>query len=87
MADQRARFFPIQRFQMMVDPDPLDELAEPWLPQGLAQLGLADQDELQQRLGLAVEVREHPQLLERFRVQVLRLVDDEHGALPVGVGR
>ena len=45
-----------------------------------AQLGLADQEALQQRLVAELEVRQHPQLLDRARRQVLRLVDDEQRA-------
>ena len=44
------------------------------------KLGLADQDDLQQLGGGGLEVREQPDLLERLRAQVLRLVHDQYHA-------
>ena len=39
------------------------------------ELGLPDQDDLDQLGGVGLEVREQPDLLERLAVEVLRLVD------------
>ena len=47
----------------------------------VAEFGLAEQDGLQQRPAADLEVGEHAQLLERGDRQVLRLVDDQQGAL------
>ena len=47
----------------------------------VAELGLAEQEDLDQRLAGDLEVGEHPQLFERRDRQVLRLVDDQQGAL------
>jgi hypothetical protein len=52
--------------------------------QDLAELGLADQEALQQRLVAELEVRQHAQFLDRARRQVLRLVDDQQAALALG---
>ena len=46
-----------------------------------AQLGLADQEALQQRMIAELEIREHAQLLDRPAGEVLRLVDDQQRAL------
>ena len=43
----------------------------------VAQVRLADQDDLNQLRLLGLEVREHPDFLERRQRQVLRLVDDQ----------
>ena len=48
-----------------------------------AQLGLSDEEALQKRLVSELEVRQHAQLLDRARRQVLRLVDDQQRALLV----
>ncbi len=45
-----------------------------------AQLRLPDQDDLQQLLGLGLEIGEQPDLLEHLGRQVLRLIDDQHHA-------
>ena len=49
----------------------------------VAQLRLADQKALQQRLVAELEIRQHAQLLDRARRQILRLVDDQQRALLV----
>src|SRR5262249_49979745 len=44
---------------------------------------LPDEEALQQRVRLELEVRQHPQLFDGPRREVLRLVDDEQRALPL----
>ena len=65
--------------------DPLRELREVGPQHHVAQLGLADQDQLQQLVLAGIDVGEHPQLFQRLAVEVLRLVEDQHHPPPVGV--
>ena len=51
----------------------------------VAQLRLADQHQLDQLVLVGVDVGEHPELLERLGREVLRLVEDQHGAPAGGV--
>ena len=51
--------------------------------QRLAELRLAQQQGLEQRMRAELEVREHAQLLERADRQVLRFIDDQQAA-PTG---
>ena len=60
--------------------DALRELAQFRPCEQIAQLGLTDQDDLQQLGRRRLEIGEQPHLLERVRTQVLRLVDDQHDA-------
>ena len=46
-----------------------------------AQLGLADQDDLQQLALVGLEVGQQAQLLEHVGREILRLVDDQHVVL------
>ena len=71
---------------MITAGDALRELAQLGAVQQFAQLRLADQDDLQQLLGLGLEIGEQPHLLEHLGREVLRLVDHQHDALAVGVG-
>ena len=50
-----------------------------------AQLRLADEDDLQQLLGVGFEVGEQAHLLEHLGREVLRLIDHQHHALAGGV--
>jgi hypothetical protein len=49
------------------------------------QLRLTDEDDLQQLLLRRLQVRQQADLLEDLRAEVLRLVDDQHGAPPAGM--
>src|SRR5581483_1932418 len=60
--------------------DALIELAQLGRAQQRLEIQLADEDDLQQLLFVRFEVREDANLLEHRHRQVLRLVDDEHGA-------
>ena len=64
---------------------PLGELFEFGLAQDGAQLGLTDQDDLQQLALTGLQVGQQAQLLQHIGREVLRLVDDEHIALAPGV--
>ena len=49
------------------------------------EFGLAEQEGLQQRFVVGLEVRQHAQFLDRARGQVLGLVDHQQGALALAV--
>src|SRR4051794_41928417 len=70
---------------MVVDGDPLDQLAQFGALQYGAQLGLAGQDELEQVVATDINVAEQSELLEGGGVEVLGLVDDERDAPAFGV--
>ena len=57
--------------------DSLGELGQVGSTDQIAQLGLADQHQLQQFVLVGVDVGEHPQLLQTFAGQVLGLVKDQ----------
>ena len=77
MVDVVAGFVRVERRQVIADRDPLPELLQLRRRELVAQVRLADQDDLQQLRLLGLEVREHPQLLERAEAEVLRFVDDQ----------
>jgi len=74
-----------QGLQVTVDADPLAQLHKLGQRQGVAQLRLSHQDDLQQFRVRALQVGEQADLLEQIGRQVLRLVDDQYGVLPEGV--
>src|SRR3546814_15876742 len=51
------------------------------MEQGLAEFGLAEQEDLEQRMAAELEVREHAQLFERRDGAILPFVDDQQRAL------
>ena len=56
----------LHRFEMVCGDDALAELLElVRMRQQLLELGLAEQQRLQQRVRTELEVRQHPQLFER----------------------
>src|SRR6476659_3923740 len=57
--------------------DSLSELLHFRTLQDLAELGLTNEETLQQRVVAELKVGQHAQLLDRARCQVLRLVDYE----------
>ena len=75
--DVVGRLFFVERRQMITDRDPLAQLFELRRRELVAQVRLADQDDLQQLRFLRFEIREHAEFLERGEAQVLRLVDHE----------
>jgi hypothetical protein len=79
--DVASRLGPIEGFEMPAHGDALVQLGELRASEEQLQLRLADEHDLQQLGGLGFEVRQEPELLERRRRQVLRLVDDDHDAL------
>ncbi len=63
---------------MVAHRDALAQLAKAAFVELVAQLGLADERDLQQLALVGLEVRQQPHLLEQLAAQVLRLVDQEH---------
>ncbi len=70
-----------QRAQVVARDHALRELLELGPPEQVAQLGLADQDDLQQLALVGLEVGQQAQLLQHLGRQHLRLVDDQHVVL------
>ncbi len=66
--------------------DALGELAQLAAREQLAQLRLADEDDLQELLRVGFEVGQEADLLEDLGGEVLRLIDHQHHALAVGMG-
>lgn len=85
VGDVGLRLLQGQRAKMEFRGDALRELGQVRARDQLAQLRLAHEDELQQLVLVRVDVGEHPQLFERLRRQVLRLVEDQRGASAGGV--
>ena len=80
MLDVRARLPFGERAQVVPGGHPLGELAQLLARQESGELGLADQDDLEELLARRLEVRQQPNLLEHLRSQALGLVDDQHGS-------
>jgi len=74
-----------QRLEVVTGDHALRELLHVGPRQHGAQLGLPDQDDLQQLALVGLEVGQQAQLLQHAGRQVLRLVDDQHVVLPHGV--
>ena len=66
-----------ERLQVKARDDALRELLEVGPLEHRAQLGLADQDDLQELALVGLEVRQQAQLLEHLGRELLRLVDDQ----------
>ena len=78
--DVRGGRLRVERLQLVADGDALIELPQLRRSQQRLQVQLADEDDLQQLLLVGLEIRQNADLLEHVQRQVLRLVDDEHGA-------
>ena len=68
-----------ERHEMITHRDALAQLAQARAVQAVAQLRLADQDDLQQLAVVGFDVGKQADLFEQFLGQILRLVNDEHG--------
>ena len=73
----------VQRTQVVARDDALRELLQARFGEALAQLGLADQHDLQQLVRVGLQIRQQAQLFEHLAAEVLRLVDDQQ-AVPSG---
>ena len=77
MGDVALGLEPVERGQVVAHDDPLAELPQLPAVELLAQLGLADENDLQELALVGLEVREQTHLLEELGVEVLRLVDEQ----------
>src|SRR3546814_1557692 len=77
--DVFAGFDVVEGRQVVDGDDALAELLEALARQLAAEFRLADEEHLQQRASLMIDVREHAQLLQRRHRKALGLVDDENG--------
>ncbi len=73
--------------QVVARRDALGQLVQLLAGQALDQLGLSDQDDLQELLLLGLQIREQAELLERADAQVLGFVHDQDRTALVGVSR
>src|SRR5204862_8136256 len=80
MRDVRSDRFFVERLQLVPNGDALVELPQLRRSQQRLQVQLPDEDDLQQFFLVGLEIRQDADLLEHRQRQVLRLVDDQHGA-------
>src|SRR5262249_49854771 len=80
VADVLPRLFRTQRRDVTTQADPLLELAELRQIELVAQLGLADEQDLHELLIRRLEVGQQAHGLQRLHREVLRLADDAHVA-------
>jgi len=71
----------VEGAEFVKDEDALAELAEAAFGEAGLELGLADEDDLQEFLGVGFEVGEEAELLHDFEGEVLGFVDDEDDVL------
>jgi hypothetical protein len=72
----------LHRLEMVAGDDPLAKLLEAFpFRELISELGLAEQENLNQSTALCGEVRKHAKLFERRHGEALGLVDDEERAL------
>ena len=79
--DVAARLVGVQRADVAGGDHALAQLQHLRALHRAPEFRLADEEALQQRVRLELEIRQHAQLLDRARREVLRLVDDEQRAL------
>jgi hypothetical protein len=84
MGSVLCSFLPFERFQVVVDRDPLGQRGHGRAFQPVFQLRLADQHDLQQHGAAVLEVGQQTDFLQRIQRQALGLVDDEQGTLVPG---
>ena len=80
MLDVAAGLAGAERAQVAARDHALLDLLQRPLGQGFAELGLAQEECLDERRLLEAVIREHAQLLQRGGRQVVHLVHDDHGA-------
>ena len=77
----------VERAEVAAGGHPLAQLQHARALQNLSELGLPDQEGLQQGLFTKLEVGQHAQFFDRLRLQVLRFVHDQQAALALrGLG-
>ena len=85
VADVIVGFRPCHGVQVIPCRDALAELAHVLAAQDVAQFRLADEDDLQQFGARRFQVGQQADLFQQAGGQVLRFVDDEHGAPALGM--
>ena len=86
MAHVGFGFAAIERRKVIARSNALGQLAQFGLIELFAQLGLTEQDDLQQFLRRRFQVGEQTHLLQRLGRKVLRLIHNQHHAQTLGVG-
>src|SRR6266480_590984 len=81
MLDVALRVIGVQRTDMARRDHALAQCMRLGALQNRAEFGLSDQEALQQGMRAKLEVRQHAQLFDGLRRQVLRLVDDQQASL------
>ena len=83
MDEVRLDFAFLHRLEMMGGDHALAQLFQACMTlQGFAELRLAQQEGLQQRMVAQLEIGQHPQFFECTDLEVLGLVDDQKAAAP-----
>ena len=85
MLHVRDRLLGGERTQVRAHGNPLGELTQLRPGQELLELGLADQDDLEELLPRRLDIRQQTNLLQDRRTQVLGLVDDQDGPTTASV--
>ncbi len=78
MVDVALAFLDRQRLGLQREGDALGQLAQRRIGQQFIELGLAEQDDLQQLALFGFQVGDQPHELESFAAEMLRFVDDQH---------
>ena len=86
VGDVLGAFLGAQRVEVEAGDDPLGQLLQLGPRQHVAQLGLADQHDLQQLAFVGFQVGEQAQLLQHLGAELLGLVDNEHAVAAGRVG-
>ena len=84
MADVRLGLAPVERRQVVAGGHALRELAQLAAAQHLVQLRLAHEHDLDQLLGVRLQVRDEADLLQHLGREVLRLVHQQHHVAVLG---
>ncbi len=85
MMDVRMGLAALERLEMKIDGNALRELAQFGAAQLRAQLGLTDEQNLENQILVRIDVRQQSQLFEHLDRQVLRFVENQQGAPAFGV--
>ena len=82
--DVAPSLFTVHRPQVATGRHPLAQLQHVGALQDVAELGLTDQEGLQQGLLAMLKIGQHAQLFDGLLTQVLRLIDDEKATFALG---
>ncbi len=85
MADVLSHFAAIERAQVKAQADALHQLLQPRRLDRFAQLRLAAQDDAQHLFLVRLDAGHQADLLQHLVAEILRLVDDQHDLLVIGI--